>query len=189
MMIEFLFVFLMPSVFSLILYFYLKSFSQRKKRLKIVLALSIIYLLLPVILNLIPVLKGPGIHNAIISLSLLFLAIACAQALSMNVFPHISDGKKPLAAFLTPFISVPFLILAILGESWPGKPYGNQFSATMPLIGWIIDPFTKDWLYSSGTDIFLSILRYYGFFLEMIILMFFLFWYMGLISKSGIKSE
>lgn len=99
MMIEFLFVFLMPSVFSLILYFYLKSFSQRKKRLKIVLALSIIYLLLPVILNLIPVLKGPGIHNAIISLSLLFLAIACAQALSMNVFPHISDGKKPLAAF------------------------------------------------------------------------------------------
>jgi hypothetical protein len=193
-MIEFLILFLLPSFLSLILYYCLKPVKPEKKRLSVLYLLSLFYLLLVLILlSGIFGLISPGIHNVIITFAMIAFGAACPAAIAMNIYPGIFPKKsEPVAAFITPIISIPFIFALIFGDDiWPGKIFGNNFTTQLPLFGWIIDIFTKEWVHGEEMADFLSgIIYYFGFFLQMTIIMLIFFWYLQTVTdKTEIISE
>lgn len=186
-MTELLILFLLPSFLSLVLYYCLRPVNP-KKRLFVLYSLSLFYLLLILILlSGIFGLKSPGIHNVIIAFALIAFGVACPTAIAMNIYQGIfSRRNEPVAAFITPLISIPFTFALIFGDDiWPEKIFGNNFTTQLPLFGWIIDIFTKEWVHGEEMADFLSgVICYFGFFLQMTIIMLIFFWYLHTITDK-----
>ncbi|WP_157199082.1 hypothetical protein [Methanolacinia paynteri] len=142
------------------------------------------------------VISGPD-NSGTISVSAWFITIAfavsCAVAIAMNVFPlNIREKWKQLAAFLAPFISIPFIFVMIitpemvLGQAFPDY----YFSKRLPLSGWLFDGLTFGFKSTAGDDNILpGILLNIGFFIEMIIVMLLLFWYLKTVLGSPVNND
>lgn len=108
----------------------------------------------------------------------------------MNLFPGIFPEKgEALAAALVPLISIPFIAkLLISPELRDGKTYGaDYFFIKIPLIGWIIDPFTSGWVHTAGSnDLLPALILEFGFFIQMMIVMILVFWYFKVTVKDSL---
>ena len=142
------------------------------------------------------VISGPE-NSGTISVSAWFITIAfavsCAVAIAMNAFPlNIREKWKQLAAFLAPFISIPFIfVMIITPEMVLGQAYPNYyFSKRLPLSGWLFDGLTFGFKFTAGDDNILpGVLLNIGFFIEMIIVMLLVFWYLKTMFGSSEKND
>jgi hypothetical protein len=189
-MIEIL-LFLLPSCISILLYLGLGKIDSAKLKLLIPLVLFFLSLILFEI-----IISGPG-NSGIVSVSAWFITIAfatsCAVAIAMNVFPlDIKEKWRQFAAFLAPFISIPFIFVMIitpemvLGQAFPDY----YFTKRLPLSGWLIDGLTFGFEFTAGDGSVLpGILLNIGFFIEMVIVMLLLFWYLKTVSGSPVNNN
>lgn len=177
-MIEILIILILPSCVSLLLYFCLGYIRQAKQRIPIAFAVFLLSL----------VFWGMIISNfvdstilAVLSLFItISIAVSCAVAIGMNIFPPGLGKKRDAAvAFISPFISIPFfMIMMITPEMVIGQVYPDYFfSKRLPLSGWLIDALTiNSGFVAGGESILPGILLNLGFFIEMIIVMIPVFW-------------
>lgn len=173
---------LFPSIFSLLLYYGLKQIASpemKKAALLLIFVVFSVSIVLWVLFS--PHIVGPpSALTTLMAVIIIAFSSAYPVALAMNVFSGIfSEKGEKLAAALCPLISVPFIIkLLISPDVWAGKSYGDMFFIQIPLIGWIIDPFTCDWKHTAGdASLFPGIILYFGFFIQMIIVMLLVFLY------------
>ena len=180
-MIEVLVLFLGPSFFSVLIWFGLKKISSPAMKKTVLLALPVLFVLSILLWALFkPHTIGPSpFIFALAAILMIAFAAGCPVALAMNVFPGIftKKGEGFVAAF-APLISIPFILkLLISPEVWDGKLYGDYFFIKIPLVGWMIDPFTSGWAYTTaGGSLFPMLILYTGFFVEMTIVMLLVFW-------------
>jgi len=182
-MIEVIILLLGPSIFSLLLWSATERIHSGGMRKKFLAAVFIIFTLLVIAFEfLTPEIAGPAPRGFILAvLSIIAFSSAYPVVLAMNLFPGIfSEKGETLAAALVPLISIPFIAkLLISPEVWDGKTYGaDYFFIKIPLVGWIIDPFTSGWVHTAGSnDPLPSLILTFGFFIQMIIVMLLVFWY------------
>jgi len=188
-MYEVLILFLLPMFLATLFYQGLKFFKSQKERITISVIMAFFYLILVIALLIeIPGYKNPGVHNAVITFLLTALAIAISTTITMNTFTGIFAEKyESLQAFLTPLISVPFIFALFLGgEVWQGRLYGSFFTAKLPLIGFIIDIFTKNRVFGDlKTQFWSGLILYVGFFIEMTLVMLIIYWYLKACTNSN----
>lgn len=187
---------LCPTLFSLLLYFGLKRIDSPKIKKAALLLVFVIFSAFVVLWFLCkPYAIGPApLYSALISVTIIAFSSAYPVALAMNVFPGIfSEVGEKFAAALAPFISIPFMFLMFISpEIWEGKTYGaDYFFIKIPLIGWIIDPFTSGWIHTAGiVNPLPGLILYFGFLIEMIIVMLLLFWYFKItVGSPGDRTQ
>ncbi len=177
-MIEIPIILLLPSCVSFLLYFCLGYIKQVKQRIPIAFAVFLLSLAFwgMIISNF--------VDSTILAVLSLFItipiAVSCAVAIGMNIFPPGLGKKRDAAvAFIAPFISIPFfMIMMITPEMVAGQAYPDYFfSKRLPLCGWFIDALTVNYEFTAGGECILpGILLNLGFFIEMIIVMIPVFW-------------
>jgi hypothetical protein len=174
---------LCPTLFSLLMYYGLRRIESLKMKKVALLLVFVIFSILVVLWFIYkPYTIGPSsVYSALVSVTIIAFSAAYPVVLAMNIFPGIfSEAGEKFAAALAPLISIPFIIKMLISpDVWNGKTYGaDYFFIKIPLIGWIIDPFTSGWVHT--TDVFNplpAVILYFGFFIEMTIVMLLIFWY------------
>jgi len=190
-MIEVLVLLFGPTLFSILLWSGLKRIASPEMKKIALLAIFVMFSLSIVIWAFFtPDPVGPApFPSALVAVSTIAFAAAYPVALAMNAFPGIfSEKGEAIAAALVPFISVGFIIkLLISPEVWNGKTYGaDYFFIKIPVVGWMIDPFTSGWIHvSGGNDPFPELVLYFGFFIQMTIVMILVFWYFKVTVKDS----
>lgn len=188
-MLEILILFLLPSCLTLILYRTLRKNGSKILKILIPFGIFALSLILQAIII------ETGTHSATLSVSTWFitisLAVACAVLLALEIFqPDFTEKGKQIAAFLAPFISVPFILtMFIIPEMVAGTVYPDYyFSKRLPVSGQVMDLFTQNYEFVAGSDSFLpGVLLNIGFLIEMIIVMLFVFICLKIVSGFSRK--
>ncbi|MBN1431723.1 MAG: hypothetical protein JW931_03020 [Methanomicrobiaceae archaeon] len=184
-MIEIVILLLLPSCLSVIICYGLDLVSSRMLKLSAPFVLFALSLILWTV-----TIRNFG-DMGIIAVSAWFITIAiavsCAVAIGMNIFPPgLGKKRDAVIAFISPFISIPFLFMMfITPEMVIGQAYPDYFfSKRLPLSGWIIDALTASYEFTAGGESILpGILLNIGFFIEMIIVMVLLFWVLKTVMR------